>query len=354
MRRSAVALFGTFLLLGGLGGPARAAFDPYEWEPRPEDSRSYERVRERFAALLEVHDYPAVFLALQAEAQGSPLWQGGEPVRQKLLQALDELTGRFVGLPPPASGALGTAEGLDRLLSRVDTGLFQCLDERCFGGTAFEVTFEELAVLPQEQGEDFRYRVDAVGRLLWDLKRPALGETVAAIRAARGRWDAFVEQGMSQYPWEAVFNTYLAPEGTIEFPPPRQWVFLHPQLGVEVSTGGFRDLRVKEALLVEAVGHVWYRWRKTGSPAAELRWWGLSVAASLRDDLPPGVGLVGHWGRLLTLGVLWHDGDEDGAWFDEAPFLVFGLDLFRLVEDRAPAYHRKWQDALEARARLVP
>lgn len=353
MKRSAAALLASFLLAVALGGTASAAFDPYEWTPVPEDSRSYEGVGERFAALLAVHDYPSVLLALRAEAERSPAWQGDEPVYRKLLQAMDELTGRFAALPPAPLG-LGDPGELDRLLSRVNTGLFQCLDERCFGGTDFEVAFEDLARLPEAQGEDFRYRVHTVDRLLWDLRRPALRQAAEAIRDARVRWDAFVEEGMSQYPWEAVFNTHLAPEGTIEFPPSRQWVLLHPQVGVEVSTGGLRNLRAKESLLVEVVGHVWYRWHETGHGGVGLRWWGISAAASLRDDLPPGVGVVGHWGRLFTVGVLWHDGDEDGAWFDQAPFVVLGLDLFRLVEDRGPAYHRKWEEAREVRERQQP
>ncbi len=340
-------------LLLALSAPALAAFDPFEWEPVPEDPRSYEAVRERYAPVLEVYDYPTVLLALQAEAEGSPHWQGGEPVYRRLLQALDELTGRFAAVPPPAPGELGGGEGLDRLLARVDTGLFQCVGEKCFSGRPFEVAFEDLAALPQEQGEDFRYRVDTVGRLLWELKKPALRENVAAIRDARERWDVFVEEAMSQYPWEAVFNTYLAPEGTIEFPPSRQWIFLHPEVGVEVSTDGLKDLRADLSLAVEVLGHTWYRWKKRGDPGAGLRWWGVAAAATLRDAVRRGGGWGGRYGRLWTLGVVWHDDDEDDRWFDQAPYVLFGVDLFRLVEDRAPEYQRKWQQALETRDRFL-
>lgn len=355
MRALTRTLTGWFVVLALVsGGLAQTKFDPYEWNPDPGDPRSYESTRQRFSALLDVWDYPSVFRALRLDAEASPAWEGTEPAYRSLLQALEILDRRLAAFRGSLAPAPGEATALDGFLDDVPTGLFQCTNETCFGGQPFEVTFEQLAELSEAQGEDFRYRVDAVDHLLWDLKEPTLKTNVMAIRAARERWDAFVDQGMSQYPWEAGLNNYLAPEGTIEFPPARQWILLHPELGVEVSTDGIKDLRVKESLLVEAVGHVWYRWRKAGDPGAGLRWWGVSAAASLRDDLRPGIGLVGHYGKLYTLGVLWHDGDEDGAWFDQAPFVVLGLDLFRLVADRAPEYQRKWQQALEARDRLLP
>ncbi|MDF1554992.1 MAG: hypothetical protein P1P84_18125 [Deferrisomatales bacterium] len=349
-------LFAAALVLAGWAlapAPARAAFDPFDWAAKPGDSRSYESVTRRFEDLLQVYDYPAVFRALQQDARASSAWRGDETTHRHLLQALEVLNGRFATFARYRDAGSGGAPDLDRLLDDIPTGLFQCVDERCFSGTPFEVTYEELAGLPAAQGEDFLYRVDSVHRLLWNLKQPAIRASVQGIRRARQRWDRFVEQGMAQYPWEAVGNDLLAPEGSIEFPPQRQWIFLHPQLGVEVSTDGLNDLRVKESLLVEVVGHVWYRWQDT-DPAAGLRWWGVSGALSLRDDLRPGIGVVGHYGKLVTLGVLWHDRDEDDNWFDQAPHLVFGVDLFRLVEDRAPAYQEAWRNALggshEARA----
>ena len=71
------------------------------------------------------------------------------------------------------------------------------------------------------------------------------------------------------------------------------------------------------------------------------------ASSSESNDLRPGIGLVGHYGKLVTLGVLWHDRDENNNWFDQAPYLVLGIDLFRLVEDRAPAYQEAWRRAIE-------
>ena len=350
MRCPSRQLLAAALVLGGWAfciDAARAEFDPFDWEPKPADARSYESVTQRFGDLLQVYDYPAVFRALQRNAETSLDWSGDEPAHRHLLQALEVLNGRFTTFSQYRDAGSGGAPDLDRLLDDVPTGLFQCLNEVCFSGTPFQVTYDDLAALPEPQGKDFLYRVDTIHRLLWELKKPAIRASVQGIRKARQRWDLFVEQGMAQYPWEAVGNNLVAPEGSIEFPPDRQWIFLHPQLGVEMSTDGLKNLRVKESLLVEVVGHAWYRWQKDDDPGAGLRWWGVSGAVSLRDDLRPGIGLVGHYGKLVTLGVLWHDRDEDDNWFDQAPFLVFGIDLFRLVEDRAPTYQESWRNAME-------
>lgn len=56
-----------------------------------------------------------------------------------------------------------------------------------------------------------------------------------AIHNAAKRWELFVQNRRSQYPWEAAFNGWVISADAIEFPPSRQGVLLHPALGVEAS-----------------------------------------------------------------------------------------------------------------------
>lgn len=334
---------------------ARPAFalDPYEWEPKPADPRAYPQVRERHQSSLAAYDYPTVFQKLQEDLETSS-WDKKNPSYQRLLEAFRTLNRRFAEFDAELTVADKKGETLDAFLARTPTGDFQfpCPDGVCFSGKGYALPYAEIEALPEPLAEDLLYRIDTVSHLLTDLKKPALRETVQAIENAKARWEIFMRQGMSQFPWEAAFNSWAIGADDIQYPPRRQWILAHPELGVEVSTNRLIDLTAKQSLSIELVGHVWYRWKNLEKPETGLRWWGISAAASLRDDLRPGVGLVGHWGRFVTLGILWHDADRDGGWFDDPPFLMFGIDLFRFADDRAPAYQKKWERALQARERM--
>ena len=322
---------------------------PYDtWEYKESDQRAYQRVKERFTSELAFYDYPAVFRGLQKDLESSSRWTKTEPVYQKLDKAFSVLNERFTRFDHD----LKTAENREAFLKSYETGLFQRLDFDYFEGKDFAVSSDDLQKLPQNQFEDFLYRAEIANCLLTDLKRPLLKENVQAIRNAERRWDLFMKDGMSQYPWEAAVNGWIIGGGSIEYPPTRQWIVAHPELGVEVSTHKFADMTAKEALLIEALGHVWYRWKDKNDPAEGLRWWGISAAATLRDDMGPGLGLVVHYGRLITAGITWHREVGQGGWFEKSPYVVFGIDLFRFAEDRVPRYQQKVKEALAAREKL--
>jgi hypothetical protein len=108
-----------------------------------------------------------------------------------------------------------------------------------------------------------------------------------------------------------------------------------------MTTESWDDLRAKQALAIEAVGLIWYRWKTSGAPRDGLRWWGLSLIGSVRDDVGPGVGVLLHDGRMVTAGVTWHDDDRDGRWFDRPPFVIASFDLFQLAKEQIPVYRKK-------------
>jgi hypothetical protein len=108
-----------------------------------------------------------------------------------------------------------------------------------------------------------------------------------------------------------------------------------------MTTDDIQELRAKQALAIEALGLIWYRWKNASAPAEGLSWWGLSAIASVRDDMRPGVGLLLHYGRMVTLGVSWHDDDRDDEWLDRPPYVIASFDLFQLAKATAPEYRRK-------------
>lgn len=330
------------------------ALDPFEWAPNPNDPRAYPPVRERFQEALTVYDYPTVFQTLQKDLSASPLWNKTEPAYQRLLEAFRELNERFSHFETDLAAADKEGKTLDDFLNRYGTGLFQfpCPDGTCFSGKDYALTYDEIEALPDPLAEDLLFRIDTVNRLLTDFKQPALRQTVRAIENAKGRWEIYLREGMSQFPWEAAFNSWTIGADNIQYPPTRQWILMHPELGVEINTNSLKEITAKESLAIELFGHVWYHWRNLDQPEKGLRWWGLSAAASLRDDLRPGIGFIAHYGRFVTFGITWHDPDEDGRWFNDAPFVMMGIDLFRFAEERAPAYQKQWERALDARERI--
>lgn len=330
------------------------ALDPYEWNPKPDDPRAYGPVSARFQQALAAYDHPHVFRKLQEDLEASPHWNKTEPAYQKLLEAFRALNDRFSHFEADLASADERGETLDAFLARTPTGLFQfpCPDGICFSGKGYALSYAEIEALPDPQAEDLLYRIDTVHRLLTDFKKPAIGQTMGAIRNAQARWEIYLREGMSQFPWEAAFNSWTIGADNIQYPPKRQWILMHPELGVEASTRSLKEVTAKESLAIELFGHVWYRWRNPDQPERGLRWWGISAAASLRDDLRPGIGFIAHYGRFVTVGVTWHDPDEDGRWFNDAPFILMGIDLFRFAEERAPSYQKRWERALEIRERL--
>ena len=113
---------------------------------------------------------------------------------------------------------------MDDFLSRVPTGLFQfpCPDNRCFLGHRIEVTYDELEKIPDEKAKGFLYRIETVNHLLIDFKGSGLQKTLKTIHDAATRWEVFLRQGWSQYPWEAAFNGWAIGAGNIQFPPNHQ------------------------------------------------------------------------------------------------------------------------------------
>ncbi|WP_447977942.1 hypothetical protein [Candidatus Nitrospira bockiana] len=332
------------------------ALDPENWSAirRADDPRAYEQVRQRFQQPLANQEYPTVFAHLQRELEEASVWSPQEVAFRHLLQAFTTLNERFATFDTDLA-TVDLDKAVDEFLRRVPTGLFQfpCPDSRCFKGLAIEVTYDQLEALPDEKAADFLYRLETVNRLLADFKAPALKSTLKAIRDAAKRWELFLREGRSQYPWEAAVNGWAIGAEDIQFPPSRQWILLHPELGVEISTHAVKDLQAKQSLLIDIVGHTWYRWRDSSDPSKGLDYWGLAAVASLRDDMRPGIGVTAHYGRFIHVGVVWRDENRDGRLFNQSPFFVMGIDLFRFAEYKVPQYKKRLEELKERGRRVL-
>ena len=331
-----------WLVLAALAHATPAlALDPNDWEADSTDARSYEQVRIRYREPLAALDYAKVFRALARDLETAPVWNHDDAIYQHLAASSGRLVQLFDGFQLPADVS-GRAVTLDSFLTVRSTGAFQF---PCPGGECFKppdvVTYDELALIDSVKSEDFLQRVRTYSRLLTDFKRPAVRRTVGSIQLARDRWATFIDEARSQYPWEVLLNGWIIGSGTIERPPMRQLVLAHPTVAVEMTTEDIQELRAKETLAIEAIGLIAYRWRNASAPGAGLSWWGLSAIASIREDMRPGVGALLHYGRMVTLGVTWHDDDRDDAWFDRPPYVIASFDLFQLAKVKIPAYRSK-------------
>jgi len=308
--------------------------DVLTWQSDSAAAASYRQTTLRHRPEIATYDYGAVFRALLADLERSPRWTHREPVYADLHWALGEIATRFDAFDATVRSTDDVPGAVERFLATTPTGLFQQVGEGWFRDE-HRVTFEEVEALPDSQALDFLERQHAVERLLTDFRAPAREHTLRAIHLAAERWRTFVERGRSAYPWEVWLND-RAPfrvRYDVETPPRRQWIVAHPELGVEVSTSGrwLSDGTASEALLVHLLGHVWYRWKQPAAPSAGLGWHGLSLAATLQNDVGPGFGVTAMYGPVVTAGAIWHDADGDGRWLERPPHVVLGIDLYRLA-----------------------
>jgi hypothetical protein len=324
------------------------------------DQRHYSNVKIRYQDALDVYDYGAVFRGLQDELVEWMTVNGSDKPHENLLHALQILNTGFAELDygawlaeaaPQNEEELKEAASrfVDKFISECGTGHFDLKTTEIDCGwfpVEYGVTCAEVQGMADcRSAEDFLYRVHAIRHLILDFKKDAVLATIRGIRLAADRWEHFLTDGKTMYPWEAGLNAWWVGGGTTQRPPLHQWILLHPQLAASVSSESFSDLRARDAFCVEVLGHLWYGWHDECRPEEGLGWWGLTAVAMFRDDMRPGVGFALEYGRTLTLGVAWHDDDEDDDWFDNAPYVVMSVDLLSFTRETATQYGRFTSEA---------
>lgn len=183
-------------------------------------------------------------------------------------------------------------------------------------------------LVPPELQIDLRLRGDAFQAVFQHAIASLQDLGAESIRAADRAWQNYLFHGYSQYPWEALLNGWVVSYDVFD-PPDEQWILLHPTIGVEASTVSLDEITADEVFNVELLGYLHYY----GSD--NERYLGASVAATLRSDIGPGIGLVTHWTKGFSLGVTWHGEHDD-------PFVYLSFDLFRFLQTEGPAFRAKY------------
>lgn len=185
----------------------------------------------------------------------------------------------------------------------------------------------------------------SVNRYAAKANQGVLARGVVGLARLRDDWAWFLEEGLGQFPWERALNALTDRRGGIADLPGRQWVLLHPSVAAEIDEGDFEldALRVQEALLIEPVGFVQYRF--SGSvEEPERGFWGGSFLVSLREDADPGLGVLVRR-NTFGLGAVWREVDTtDGGETDEFSVLLT-LDLLGRVQKGQKKY-QKYERAL--------
>jgi hypothetical protein len=133
-------------------------------------------------------------------------------------------------------------------------------------------------------------------------------------------WDNYTDEGYSQYPWELFVNGLGGRGGGGIDPPRRQWILLHPTIGVSLSGSKASSLRRLDVIPLEILGYLWYNERRTA-------YRGISLVSSFATDADPSVGPFLHVGRGVSVGATWR------GWGDDTGFggVLFSADLYRAL-----------------------
>jgi hypothetical protein len=298
------------------------------------DSRYYEQVIKKYKSEIDNFEWGKIFKGLADDFKETNVdWSGKLEIKQKFKNELDSLVNDYMEAAEWAGVENGKRD--DKILKKFKTGRFQAAAAGkiiYFSGRPNEIKLDTNDI-NEEQAKDLRYRAETVDALLNNFKGEARRKTVNAISKAEAKWKNYLG-GFSQYPWESFVNSYIT-SCDIQNPPGYQWVIFHPELGVEVSTDGIKQLKAKEVLAIELLGWIKYY-------GEDLRnFWGISGITTIRDDIGIGIGGMIHLGSYINLGITWHDIDNDDNFFNDDLFVTFGIDLFSFSKPTNPKFEKK-------------
>ena len=303
------------------------------WEPDSNDPRAAEKLKERFAETREA--YIDAFTEIRERLRSSTAWKGSDAaaaIQSKLDAQLTTVLRQLSEVRSPDDFlVLGyTTSRFQRDTAPDPDRWFEIHNER----PENIVTLSELERIPVAAAEDFRYRVDAAHALLREFGAPAVAKTQKDIADINARWELFLNKGPSQYPWESFLNGLLIETG-FERPPTRQYILFHPLAVVEVTNTSLQHLQASQALAVEMLGFAHYRFGSSNDTPT-LRWFGASATVGIHENRDPSWGVMGHYNRTVTAGVLWgNDVERDD------PTIIVGVDLYQLVQKKLPEYRER-------------
>lgn len=270
------------------------------------------------AGVIAVGDFPAVARALAGDARSMAALGGVAPTDAALM------ANRFVELAD-AFGALATAAETAQpsvLALTVKASDFQLNPVRAnypvFAGTPQQIVVTPAMNVSAQQA--LCWPVIAADIVLTEIGAPWRARTVEKLKALSKRWDSFIGDGYSQFPWELALNSALRSPMDYE-PPAVQFILLHPSLSAEARGSSLTRLTSSSALAIEALGALFYNTDHT-------RYAGASLVTTAAAGLNASAGVYLHlWFPQMTAGYVWRKnavGDITGA-------AVLSLDLYKFV-----------------------
>lgn len=194
---------------------------------------------------------------------------------------------------------------------------------RIFAGTPDEMVV--TASMPRDERRALCWPAITIHRLLTLYQAPVRERTVRTLEALAARWDNYIEHGYSQFPWELVVNGRNL-SGGYE-PPGRQFILLHPSIGVEANGTIWKELQRVDVAVLEAVGAIFYNRDHT-------RYAGVSGVISLPANRNVAGGVYAHlWFPQAKLGHLWRS-DPDPRRRRSVLISVDLYDFFDGIPDR--------------------
>ena len=277
-------------------------------------------------------DYVAVVSAIAADADSVAKRVGVAAADwNRVSNRLDSLVQTlrvFASVPADRQPAFlaGTVRPADFQLNQGPTG-----DYPIFAGTPSEVVVK-AAMTPDVQ-RALCWPAIAVDHVLTTIGARWRAETIAHLSALAGRWDNFISDGYSQFPWELAINSLLRRATTYE-PPKYHWILLHPSLGAEVSGSSVKRLLRNDALVVEGLGLLRYN-------ADHTRYLGVSAVTTLARGSTATVGVYAHlWYPQMAAGYAWRSASGTEA----RRTAVVSVDLYQFL-DRVPAQLARARDS---------
>lgn len=297
------------------------------WLPRHPDS-VYVHIRDRIEAGEWLVVIDSIILDFDADVVVNDTTLVPLDARLAYRLQLSELRDEFASVlsAPGAQAHRERADGvrLDRFA--IDIGGDPDEEATLFLRHPPSVTLD--AATPSTARRALCWRALAVQRVLTAYGSPALRSLVQELQLASSRWDNYMDQGYSQFPWELWLNGRRF-DATSENPPRSQLILLHPAAGIELLAprlNALDDLHRSTTFTVEPLGYVWYN-------DARTFYVGLSAAVSLTSDVPAGVGGIAHLGTWGHVGYMVRRRGSTGQHQDG---LLISLDLYQLF-----AVHRR-------------
>lgn len=187
-----------------------------------------------------------------------------------------------------------------------------------FSGTPSQVVVSSATAVDVQRA--LCWPVIALDHILTVVGQRWRAETVANLTALANRWDNFLGNGYSQFPWELALNSALWKARSYE-PPAVQWIVLHPSLGAELSGGSVKEIRGLESLVVEGLGVLRYNRNHT-------RYVGVAAVTTFANDANATIGIYAHlWFPQLSAGYVWRSDPTH----DRPQGVVLSLDLYRFL-----------------------